>query len=165
MKGPICNVCLNSDIMCISCKKKVESGDVKDIDITVLKTLNNISKEFKPLADVEIKKIVEGEKILVIVTKQGDGPRIIGKKGVMVKKISKLIGKPLRVVEDCSDVKEFIEKLITPIPIVGINVIYSPEGEILKVLIPRGRKIPMSKSSFGEIVNIMFSKKAIVANG
>ena len=60
--------------------------------------------------------------------------------------------------------KEFIEKLITPIPIVGINVIYSPEGEIIKVLIPKKRKIPMSKSTFGEIINIMFSKKAIVAN-
>ena len=51
--------------------------------ITILK---KYYKKFKPLADVEIKKIVEGEKILVIVTKQGDAPRIVGKKGVMAKK-------------------------------------------------------------------------------
>ncbi len=164
MKAPICEVCLNSDILCMACKKKLDEGKVTENDIKVSKIVNEIAKTFKPLDGIEIKKVIEGKNISVIVCKKGDGPRLVGKDGVMIKKLSKLLGKPLRVVEESEDVKEFVQNLIQPIPVIGLNIIYKPEKEVLKVIIPKGRKIPMSKESFAEVMNRMFGKDAIVAN-
>ncbi len=164
MKAPLCNVCLNSDILCMACKKKLDEGKITESDIKVSKVINEISKTFKPLKEVEIKKVIEGEKISVIVCKKGDGARLVGKDGVMIKKLSKLVEKPLRVVEESEDVREFIQNLVNPIPVIGLNIIYKPEKEVLKVIIPRGRKIPMSKGSFAEVVNLMFGKDSVVMN-
>lgn len=164
MKAPLCNVCLNSDILCMACKKKKDEGRITDSDIRVSRVINEISKTFKPLKEVEIKKVIEGKNILVIICKKGDGARLVGKDGVMIKKLSKIIGKPLRVVEESEDVKEFVQNLVHPIPVIGLNIIYKPGNEVLKVIIPKGRKIPMSKESFAQVVNRVFGKDSIVRN-
>ena len=164
MKAPICNVCLNSDILCMACKKRLEKGEVTQSDIEVSRIINEVGKTFKPLSEVEIKKVIEGKNIKVIICKKGDGARLVGKNGVMIKKLSKLVGKPIRIVEESGDVKEFIENLIKPVPVVGMNVIYRPGKEVLKVIIPRGRKIPMSKESFSEVISLTFGKDSLVKN-
>jgi transcription antitermination factor NusA-like protein len=148
----------------MACKKRLEGGEVTQSDIEVSRIINEVGKSFKPLNEVEIKKVIGGKNISVIICKKGDGARLVGKNGVMIKKLSKLLGKPIRIVEESEDVKEFVENLIKPIPVVGMNVIYKPEKEILKIIIPRGRKIPMSKESFAEVINLTFGKDSIVKN-
>ncbi len=164
MKAPVCEVCLNSDILCMACKKKREEGKVTESDIRISKVINEVAKTFKPLNEVRIKKVIEGRNLAVIVCGKGDGARLVGKSGVMIKKLSKLVGKPLRVVEESEDVKEFVQNLINPVPVTGLNIIYKPEKEVLKVIIPKGRNIPMSKESFAEVVNQVFGKDSIVRN-
>lgn len=164
MKAPICNVCLNSDILCMACKKRLDEGEVTQSDIEVSRIINEVGKTFNPLNEVEIKKVIEGKSISVIICKKGDGARLVGKNGVMIKKLSKLVGKPIRIVEESEDAKEFIENLIKPVPVLGMNVIYKPGKEILKIIIPKGRKIPMSKESFAEVINLTFGKDSIVKN-
>jgi transcription antitermination factor NusA-like protein len=164
MKSLICNVCLNSDILCAACKKRVEEGKLSGKEIKILKAINEVSKSFKPLGEVEITKIISGDRMSVIICRKGDGPRLVGKDGVMIKKLSRIVGNPLRVVEESMDEKEFIRNLISPVPLIGLNVVYEPGKEVLKVVIPRGRKIPMSRESFSKIVNQMFGKSAVVSN-
>jgi transcription antitermination factor NusA-like protein len=164
MKVPICNVCLNSDILCMACKRKKDEGKVTESDIKISKVINEIAKTFRPLNEVEIKKVVEGKNISVLICRKGDGARLVGKDGVMIKKLSKLTGKTLRVVEESGDVKEFIQNLVNPVPVIGLNVIYKPGKEVLKIIIPRGRNIPMSKESFSEVVNHVFGKDSVVTS-
>lgn len=164
MKGRICSVCLNSDILCAACRKKVGNGEVSETEIRVLKALGDVSKSFRPLAEVEIKKVIEGGKTIVLVTRKGDAPRVVGKKGVMAKKLSRIVGRPLRVVDESDNMKEFIEGLISPVPVIGINVVYSDGEESLKVMIPKGRNAPVSKGSFSEIIKTVFGKNAVVSN-
>ena len=164
MKAPLCNVCLNSDMLCMACKKKLDGGKITDSDINISKVVNEVAKTFKPLKEIEIKRVIDGERISVIICRKGDGARLVGKDGVMIKKLSKLVEKPLRVVEESEDVREFVQNHVNPIPVIGLNIIYKPEREVLKVIIPRGRKIPMSKGSFAEVVNLMFGKDSVVMN-
>ena len=110
---------------------------------------------------MEIKRVIEGEKMAVIICRKGDGPKLVGKDGVMIKRLSKLFGKPLRVVEESETVKEFIQNLIHPVPMIGLNVIYKPDKEILKVIIPRGEKIPASSRAFADVVKKVFGKDLI----
>lgn len=165
MKAPICEVCLSSDMLCPACRRKVENAEVSELEIGLYRSIYKISKSFGPIREVSIKKVVGGGKTAVIMCNPGEGPRIVGKDGLMIKKLSKMVGKSLRVVESTGDVKEFIRRLIHPVPVKRINVVYMPEKEILKVIIPKGRKIPMSKASFSEIVKSLFGKEAVVRNG
>ena len=161
MKAPICEVCLNSGILCVACKRKLESGEITNSDIKVSRIVNKIAKKFRPLDEVEIKRVIEGEKMAAIICRKGDGPKLVGKDGVMIKRLSKLFGKPLRVVEESETVKEFIQNLIHPVPMIGLNVIYKPDKEILKVIIPRGEKIPASNRAFADVVKKVFGKDLI----
>ena len=88
MKAPICSVCLNSNILCTACKKKMEEGEVSDSDLKISRIINDVAKKFKPLGDVEIKKVFEGSNLAVIICKKGDGPRLVGKNGVTQELVS-----------------------------------------------------------------------------
>ncbi|MEM5871304.1 MAG: transcription elongation factor NusA [Candidatus Aenigmatarchaeota archaeon] len=162
MKTPICNVCLNSDILCLACEKKFKQGEVSESDIRICKILNELSKNFKSLENVTIKRIVEGKEIGLIICEKGDAAKIIGKNGIIIKKLSKIVGKEFRVVEETNDFKEFISFLIQPVPIIRINILYKPEGEVLKLVIPKNSKIPIKQTALEEIIRIVFRKGLII---
>ena len=164
MKTPICGVCLNSDMLCRACKLKLDSGLVTESEIKVSKIFNNFSNKFKTLRDVTIKRVIEGENIMVVICERGNGPKIVGKNGVIIKKISDFMGKSLRVVEETTDVKEFVQNLIYPVPVLALNVIYRPESEVLKIVIPGGMKIPISRKSLNEIMKQAFGKECLVSS-
>jgi len=162
MKAPICGICLNSDMLCMACKKKLDGGEITESDIKFSRMVHDAAKNFRPLDEITINRVIEGKNIVVIICGKGDKARLIGKDGLMIKKLSKSAQKPIRVVEDTSDVKEFIQNLIYPVPLIGMNVIYSPEGEVLKIIIPNERDIPMPKTSFNEVIRLVFGKNAII---
>lgn len=164
MKAPICGICLNSDMLCPACKKKLDEGKITESDIKFSRMVHEASKGFRPLGDVTINRVIEGKNIAVIICGKDDKTKFIGRDGFMIKKLSKSARKPIRVVEDTSDMKEFIRNLIQPVPLIWMNIIYAPEGEVLKIIIPKDRDIPMPKASFAEIIRLVFGKNAIIMN-
>ena len=164
MKAPICGICLNSGMLCPACKKKLDEGKITEGDIKFSRMVHDASKRFRPLDEVTINRVIEGKNMAVIICGKGDRARLIGKEGLMIKKLSKSAGKQIRVVEETNCMKEFIQNLIHPVPLIGINIIYAPEGEVLKIIIPRERGIPMPKTSFDEVIRLVFGKSAIILN-
>ena len=164
MKAPICGICLNSDMLCMACKRKFDSGEITESDIRVAKIINDVAKNFKPLGEITLKRVIEGKNVALIICGRGDVAKLIGKDGIMIKKLSKLAKKPLRVVEETDDIREAVKSLLYPVPLVRLNILYRPEGEVLKVVVPRGMHIPISKEAFAEIVKLMFGKTSVIAN-
>lgn len=162
MKSQICNVCLNSDILCKACRKNLENGSISEHGISILKMINDAAKRFKPLEGIEIKKVVDSGRVTVVICRRGDGARLVGREGAMVKKLSKIAGKEIRVVEESGDLKEFIQNLINPVPLIGLNVVYTPGEEVLKVLIPYRRRVPIEENSLSDIVRQVFGKDVMV---
>ena len=68
------------------------------------------------------------------------------------------------MVEETKDMKEFIQDLIQPVPLLGVNVLYSREGEVLKIMIPKDGHIPLPKTSLVEIIRLVFGKNAVIAS-
>lgn len=164
MKAPICGICLNSDMLCPACKKKLDEGKITESDIKFSRVVHNAAKKFRPLDEVTINKVIEGKNIVVIICDKGDKARLIGRDGLMIRKLSKSAQKSIRVVENTNDMKEFIQNLIRPVPLIGMNIIYAPEGEVLKIIIPKDKDIPMPKASFNEVIRLVFGKNAIILN-
>ena len=164
MKAPICSICLNSDMLCMACKKKLDSGAITEGDIRIARLINDVAKTFKPLGEVTLKKVIEGKNVVLVICGRGDVAKLIGKDGIMIKKLSKLAKKPLRVVEETGDIREAVKNLVYPVPLVRLNILYTSDGEMLKVVIPRGTNIPISKEAFAEIIRLMFGKTSVIAN-
>ena len=158
MRAPICSICLKSDMLCSACKAKVDSGRVTAYDIQIARTLENMSKKIKTLREVSIKMAIDGFDDVIIVTRKGDCARIVGREGIVVKELSRIIGKNVKVIDEYPDISSLIESLLNPVHVMGMNVLYTPEGEFLKVIVPKGSRLPISEQSFKDALKHTYRK-------
>jgi len=162
MKMPICENCMQNETLCDECKEKVNSGQVTACDIRVARNLFNISREVVDLRDVEIIRCLESPNLLVVICKEGDAGKIVGSNGSIVKKLASLLQKPIRVVEEPKDKEDMIIKLLHPVPVLGINILFTPHGEMLKVIIPRNKRPPASDEHMSDIMKKLYDQDMVV---
>ncbi len=135
MKAPICNVCLKSDVLCSNCEEKLEEDDISELEVKISRILKDLSNEYGSLRDSEIKHVYDTENVLVIVTAEGDGAKVVGRGGEIVKEIADRVDKSIRVVEQAKDDREVIQGLLSPAEIQSINTVFKPEGESQKIVV------------------------------
>lgn len=136
MKTPLCERCLESEKLCADCKKKLEDGLISETEIKVSRFLYNLSKEHPSLRDIVIKKTFTDEDEVVILVRKGDASKVIGRGGDVAKKISKeLRKKNIKVIEEEKDFKQFVQSIISPARLKGINILYLPTKELYRVRI------------------------------
>ncbi|MFB6145550.1 MAG: hypothetical protein ABEJ99_03525 [Candidatus Nanohaloarchaea archaeon] len=154
MKAPICNVCLKSDVLCSGCEEKLENGEISEIEIEVSRILQDLSNEYASLRDSEILRVFDADNVVVIVTAEGDGAKVVGRSGEIVKKVAEELDKSIRVVEKSEDDIETIKGLLSPAEVESINTVFSPEGQSKKIVVPEDYKgkINLSVDEFEEII-------------
>ena len=140
MKAPICNVCLKSDVLCSNCEEKLEDGEITELEIKVSRILKDLSNEYGSLRDSEIKHVYNTENVLVVVTAEGDGAKVVGRGGEIVKEIAERVDQSIRVVEQSEENREVIKGLLSPAEIRSINTVFKPDGEAQKVVVPKEYK-------------------------
>ena len=120
-----------------------------------------MSDRIKTLSDVKIVKVIDAG-LMVIVAGKGDGARLVGKSGVVVKDLAKKFGKSIRVLEEADDFKGFVENLISPVTVSGVNTLFSSGEEIKRVRIPENQKnrLNMTPETFSNVISDVFNKKA-----
>ncbi len=155
MKAPICNVCLkSSDELCSMCEDKHESGEISDTDIKISRILYELSQEYTSLQDSDVKKAFDTEKVIVIVTEEGDGAKVVGRSGEIVKEIADQVGKSIRVIEKSGEDLETIKGLLSPAEVESVNTVFTPEGQTKKIVVDNEYegKINISIDEFEEII-------------
>lgn len=154
MKAPICNVCLKSDVLCSGCQEKLDEGEITELDIKIARILQDLSNEYGSLRDSEIIKAIDTENVIVIVTGEGDGAKVVGKGGEIVKEIASQVDKSIRIVEKSDDNREVIQGLLSPAEIESINTVFKPDGQSKKIVVDEEYegKINMSNEEFEHVV-------------
>lgn len=156
MKSPICNVCLKSDDdLCRMCKEKLEEGEITETDIEVSRILYELSKEYASLKDSEIEKVFDTENVVIIVTAEGDGAKVVGRSGEIVKEVASQVDKSIRVVERSEDDLETIKGLLSPAEVESVNTVFTPEGQSKKIVVSdeyQG-KINITEEEFEKVIN------------
>ncbi len=161
MKVPICNECLESDEgLCEECGDKLEDEVFSEVAVNVSRFLYSLSGQIPTLKDVEIKKIEKATDAIIVVTSKGDGPRVVGKNGEVVKQLAEKFERSIRVVEDAGEPEEVIKNLLEPVEVASINTVYKPEGIEKKVVVSKDdeRRVPISKEEFKSIVKDLTGK-------
>lgn len=161
MQSQLCNACLKSNSLCAACHNKLENGIISSEEVDVVRYIYKLSEKMKSISDVRILK-VNSSNALVIITGRGDAPKLVGKSGAVVKKIAQKFKRPIRILEEVSNFKDFVEDLIFPTPINGINTLYRNSEEILRIRVPDVQKthLLVNPESFTKIVSDFYNKKA-----
>ena len=161
MQTPICEVCLKSNILCSACQSKLDKGSISSDEIEVARYIYNLSDKMKSIRDVKIMSIINRD-ALIIITGRGDAPKLVGKAGAVVKKIANKFKKSVRILEEVSNLEEFVEELIFPAPVNGINTLYRNNEEIIRIRIPAVQKnhLLIKPECFSEIISNFYNKKA-----
>ena len=161
MQTPICEVCLKSDILCNACQNKLEQGIINQDEIEIARYLYRLSEKMKSIRDVNILRIINSD-ALIIITGRGDAPKLVGKAGAVVKKIANRFRKSIRILEESSNLEDFVEELIFPTTVNGINTLYRNNEEIIRIRVPAIQKnhLLLKPESFSKIISNFYNKKA-----
>ncbi|MFQ6087582.1 MAG: transcription elongation factor NusA [Candidatus Methanofastidiosia archaeon] len=161
MKVPICEVDLRSGILCPGCQAKLKSGEISKLDVEISKLLYKIGQ----IRNTTFKKAVESKSLIVVIVGEGEIGNFIGKGGKTVKYLRRNLGKKIRIIEDTKDFKKIVGDLLHPARVLGINILYLPDGsERFKIRIPRkdDRKIPTSVKSLRQIISKLTGKDMLI---
>lgn len=155
MKAPICNVCLKSDVLCSNCQDKLDEGEITEQDIKISRILKELSSEYGSLKDSTILKTFEAEEVVIVVTDEGDGAKVVGRKGEIVKKLAEEVGKSIRVVEKAADEMETIKGLLSPAEVKSVNTVFKPDGQSKKIVVDEEYegKINLSTKEFEKVIS------------
>lgn len=160
MQTPLCDNCLISKKLCDDCQEKLNRKEITENEINVLRFINSLSSKTHSLKDIKVVKVMD-RGILLIITGRGDAARLVGKGGAIVKQIAKKFKRSIRILEEASNLKEFIEELVTPANINGINTLYRDNEEIFKVRVPEMQRnhLLLSQEDLSNIVSRFYDRK------
>jgi len=160
MQAPICEVCLKSDILCSGCQEKLNTGRITQHDVNVSRYLYNLSERMRSIRDVKITRAIDCG-TLIIITGRGDAAKIVGRNGVIVKKIAKEFKKSIRILEEAPNFREFIEELVSPASINGINTLFRENQEVYKIRVPATQRnqVMITPESFSQIISNFYNRK------
>ncbi|MDY6774142.1 MAG: hypothetical protein SVS85_02980 [Candidatus Nanohaloarchaea archaeon] len=166
METPLCSVCLeNDDILCNGCRSKLDDGELTQVDVDLSRLLYDLSDKIGTLEDVTIKDTIQTSNAIVILTEEGDGPKVVGRDGRVVKKIAERFDKSIRVVEDTGDLEKVVDKLLSPVDYEGIRTVYRPDGEERKVTVDEDYepRVPFTKEEFRDLVERLTGEKIVLS--
>ncbi len=144
MKSQLCNFCLKSGILCANCQKKVKHGEISETYLRIARFLLSLESKYSHLQDLDLRKAVEAQGILLLIVGPGDASRLLGYGGKIIRALREETGLRIRVLEDGVDDRKFLEDLFAPFTILTINTIWLPDGttETRVILRQRGRRVP-----------------------
>jgi transcription antitermination factor NusA-like protein len=129
--------------------------------VEIARYIYKLSDKMKSIRNVTLLKIINSD-ALIIVTGRGDAPKLVGKAGSVVKKIAQRFKKSIRILEESSNFEDFVEELIFPMTVNGINTLYRNNEEIIRIRIPAVQKnhLLLKPESFSKIISSFYNKKA-----
>jgi N utilization substance protein A len=84
---------------------------------------------------------------LIFVVKRGDLGLAIGRKGVNLKKLRKILGKDIEIVEDGETIEELAANSVAPARVRGVKVVEMPGKKIVYISVePQDKGIAIGKN-------------------
>ena len=142
MKLPICGDCLEADKLCSACEGKISSGEIQHSDVELARALHKLSFAHPQVEKSEISKTHSHDDLMIIEVPRGGAGHIIGKKGAIIKELSSSMQKRIKVIEETTDKRDFIKKVLHPAELKGLTVGTSNRKQVYKI---RLRNIDMSR--------------------
>ncbi|MEM0174280.1 MAG: transcription elongation factor NusA [Sulfolobaceae archaeon] len=134
MKIPLDYVCVRSGLLCNRCESLVNSGQVEQFEVDLLKTFLELEeKEFKELRDSVYHKAYKVDNLLIIIV--SSGPSMTQYKWIKIARIlQEKYNVKVRILERTSNIKDTATQLLTPARVLGVNTVWLPDGTVQYVV-------------------------------
>ena len=155
MEFPVCSFDLKTGIFCPSCESKIRSGEITELDIKIMRLLQDLEKNIPQLAGLHYRRSVKVNNFIFIVFKEGDLAKLpIPQQANLRKRLSESLGREFRVriIEDLRDTNRFIQSLVSPARIVAINRIWLPDQTEEMRILDHERNLKVSQQVVEEVV-------------
>ena len=155
MEFPVCSFDLRSGIFCPNCEAKIRSGEVTELDIRVMKALQELEKSIPQLGGLAYRKSVQVDGMLFVVLGEGSFARLTPpQQANLRKRLGEALGVNVRLLEDSRNINRFIQSLVAPARIVVVNRIWLPDqSEEMRVVLDSERSLRLKKEVVEEVVN------------
>ncbi len=142
MKLTLDSFCLKSGKLCKTCQKKMDSGEISEIDIEFGNLLIEAGKLNKFLADITLNRIIQTDKSYYLLMGKGDVEKMKRALPSMKLQIKAITNLPLYYLEKSKNKTKVLEDLFDPIaPLSHSVVMIPPEGDKeLKIQFKRSDK-------------------------
>jgi transcription antitermination factor NusA-like protein len=153
----ICDICAKSGILCSACEKKLQEGNITKLEVDLVQTLFKLTK-----GEVGFERAIELESAVIIFAKKGDIGKIIGKKGVHIRELSKKTGKNVRVV-GTDNARDAIFDFIAPARVKDMRRVFLPGGdELTRVTIDKAdeQKLRLKPEEIQKIITALTNTKS-----
>lgn len=160
MNLPLCIVCLKSGILCQSCQRKLDSGEIDQLDIEISKIFLDLERTFPLLKDATFYKAVDVDNMVIILVKGGN-KLLKSTWNKIALKIKDKIGKNVKIVEKTISIRQLAEQIVSPIKVKGVNTIWLPDGSCenyIKISKSDISKLKISKEIIEKVLS-MFTKE------
>ncbi len=119
----ICKVCLESDMLCSACNRKLENGNIKKVEVDLSRVLYKFGKEKGFVIDF-VSALENDGKVFVVVESE-HAAKFIGPGGRNIKKFSTMLGRQIKLLEKAEGNERHVIERMIGVPVLGINKIYS----------------------------------------
>lgn len=140
MKLPLDHVCVRTGILCPRCERKVSSGEVEPFEVEVMRAITNLEQDQElkaymgDLAYVKAYRL--GDTVVILVERRSEVPQEIYQK--ISRSLGELLNASVRILWSSKDLKSIASQLLFPARILGVNIVWLPDGSSFYVLrIPR----------------------------
>lgn len=162
MKIPLDVICVRSGVLCPRCRRIIESGGYSEIEIDVMKYLLELENDnnFKFLKNTSYVRSYRVNSTLIVILDMFEPiprPNIIR----LAKVLEEKLGLRTRIVQKTSDPKQFIQQLISPARIQGIDSVWTPDGSVQHIVrIPRSdaRFLPMRVELLENLLSSIYNE-------
>lgn len=132
MDAPVCEKCVRSGILCPECKEKFDKEELTRLDIELAALLYKFENQ-ELIKEPSFEKTFSVDDLVIVLTK-GSVPNLIGRKGRVVRQLSKNLHKTVRIIKD-GDIKEKMSDLVAPARLEGINIVYRKGQQATKIVV------------------------------
>ena len=163
MQAPICEKCLEGKKLCKDCQLLLESKKLSEADIRLARALHSLKQIHPAVKNIDVQKVLEAEGVTFIMVPHKQKAKLIGRKGKIADVLSTITNSRIRIlVQDPQE--SLIKSVIYPMAFLGINKVYSPEGEFFKVRVPQAdiSRLPISQPSLEKILSNFLSQKTTI---
>ena len=161
MKLPICYFCARTKILCPTDMKKLESGEITQLDVDVAHELVMLKeKKFPELDKIEFIKAIRKGNLTIFIVRGSTGIN----RGTLIKISRELENKGygrVRFVERGHDVKLLVEQIVSPSRVLGVNILWLPDGSseyTIRIPFRDARRMPVKKDIAEEILSKLLGK-------
>ncbi len=164
MKLTLDRMCITTNDLCLTCSKKIKTGEAGQLDIEIGKVIIHAAKQNKELNSITLNKIIVTRKGAYLIINPGDKAKFEKSGAVLMNTLSDAVGNDVFLIEMPTKVSKLVEDLISPVEPVRTSTVFIPpfgEKEI-KVQIKKEDKpnLPMTQDVLSSITKELFGMNA-----